>query len=59
MESVIDFGSLLTGLQYLPEREKIILMALINVPAMTQDGDLAKIERLVGQTIISEARENQ
>jgi hypothetical protein len=34
-------------------------MALINVPAMTQNGDLAKIERLVGQTIISEARENQ
>jgi hypothetical protein len=30
MESVIDFGNLLTGLQYLPEREKIILMALIN-----------------------------
>jgi hypothetical protein len=33
MESVIDFGNLLTGLQYLPEREKIILMALINAPA--------------------------
>jgi hypothetical protein len=58
MESVIDFGKLLTGLQYLPEREKIIPMALINAPAMAQDGDLPKIERLVGQIVIAAAREN-
>jgi len=59
MEPVIDFGNLLTGLQYLPEREKIILIALINAPAMAQNGDLAKIERVVGQIIIAAARENQ
>jgi hypothetical protein len=58
MEPVVDFGNLLTGLQYLPEREKIILVALINAHGMAQNGDVAKIERLVGQTIIAAAREN-
>lgn len=53
MESVIDFGKLLTGRQYLPEREKIILMALINASDTAQNGDLAKIERLVGMIIIA------
>jgi hypothetical protein len=58
MEPVVDFGNLLTGLQYLPEREKIILVALINAQGMAQNGEVAKIERLVGQTIIAAAREN-
>lgn len=59
MEGAIDFGDLLTGLQYLPEREKIILVALINSHGPSQNGDSAKIERLIGQTIIAAARENR
>lgn len=58
MEPVIDFGDLVTGLQQLPEREKIILVALINAVRIAQNGELAKIERLVGQSIIAAAREN-
>jgi hypothetical protein len=59
MEAAIDFGDLLTGLQYLPEREKIILVALINSHGASQNGDSAKLERLIGQTIIAAARENR
>ena len=40
MEPVIDFGDLVTGLQQLPEREKIILPALINAVRIAQNGEL-------------------
>jgi hypothetical protein len=59
MEPNIDIGNVLAGLQYLPEREKIILVALINAQAAAQNGEVAKIERLVGQILIAAARENQ
>ena len=58
MKPLIDFGDLLTGLQQLPEREKIILVALINAVRIAQNGELAKIERLVGQSVIAAARDN-
>jgi hypothetical protein len=58
MEPVIDFGDLLNGLRQLPEREKIILVALINAVRIAQNGELAKIERLVGQSVIAAARDN-
>lgn len=59
MQLVIDFGDLLSGLQQLPEREKIILPALINAVRIAQNGEVAKIERFVGQTIIAAARESR
>ena len=59
MEAAIDFGNVLSGLQYLPEREKIILVALINAQGAAQNGEVAKIERLIGQTLITAARENR
>jgi hypothetical protein len=58
MERAIDFGNVLSGLQYLPEREKIILVAVINAQALAQNGEMAKIERLVGQMVIAAARDN-
>lgn len=57
MEYTRDFGELVNGLQYLPEREKIILLALINTQRTALNGDKAKIERLIGQTIIAIANE--
>lgn len=59
MEAVIDFGNLLNGMQRLPEREKIILVALINAHGSPQNGDPGKIERMVAESIIAAARENQ
>jgi hypothetical protein len=58
MEPLLDFGDLLTGLQRLPEREKIILVALINAHGTRENSDVAKIERLVAETVIAAAREN-
>jgi hypothetical protein len=43
----------------LPEREKIILVALINAYGKSENGDGAKIERLVAQTIRGCAKRNQ
>lgn len=57
MEFARDFADLVNGLQYLPEREKIILLALINTQRTALNGDKAKIERLIGQTIIAVAIE--
>lgn len=47
------------GLQRLPEQEKIILVAIINGHGRPETGDMAKIERLVAQTIVAAARENR
>ena len=49
MEPLIDFRDLVTGLQRLPEREKIIVVALINAHGSPESGDAAKIERLVAR----------
>ena len=59
MEGAIDFGSLMAALQYLPDREKIVLVALINAQAVPETGDPAKIERLIGQMIIGAARDKR
>jgi hypothetical protein len=59
MERLIEFGNLVTGLQHLPEREKIILVALINGHGISENGDARKIECMVAQTIITAARDNQ
>jgi hypothetical protein len=58
MEAIVEFGNVVTGLQHLPEREKIIIAALMNAHG-TQNVDTAKLERLIAQTIIAAARENQ
>lgn len=57
MEPLIDFADLVTGLQRLPEREKIILVALINGHGRTEKGNVAKIERMVAQAAIAVARD--
>jgi hypothetical protein len=56
-EPLIDFGDLMTGLQRLPEREKIILVALIKGHGRTEKGNVAKIERMVAQAAIAVARD--
>lgn len=59
MEPLIEFGDLVTGLQRLPEREQIIVVALINAHGRPERGDAAKIERLVAQTLIAAARDQR
>jgi hypothetical protein len=59
MEGPIDFGNLMAALQYLPDREKIVLVALINAQAVPETGDPAKIERLIGQIVIAAARDKR
>jgi hypothetical protein len=55
MQPLVEFGDLVTGLQRLPEREKIILVALINDVERGETGEVPKIERMVAQTLISAA----
>jgi hypothetical protein len=57
MEFARDFGDLVNGLQYLPEREKIILLSLIHTQCTAMNGDKAKLERMIGQMVIAVARE--
>ncbi|MDA8381923.1 MAG: hypothetical protein M0037_02405 [Betaproteobacteria bacterium] len=59
MEEAIDFGSLLNGLQHMPEKDKIVLLALIDRQSGAQNGEVAKIERIIGQMMVSAAREKQ
>lgn len=59
MKPTINFGNLLTGLQCLAERDKLILVALINSHGMPENGDKAEIERVIAQTIIAAAREKR
>jgi hypothetical protein len=56
VEPLINFGDLVTGLQRLPEREKLILMALINGQGRTKNRDVEKVERMIAQTLIAAAR---
>ena len=57
MEFARDFADLVNGLQYLPEREKLILLALINTQRPALNGDKAKLETLIGQIVIAVANE--
>ncbi|HET6756259.1 MAG TPA: hypothetical protein VFH21_01420 [Burkholderiales bacterium] len=57
MEFARDFADLVNGLQYLPEREKLILLALINTQHPALNGDKAKLETLIGQIVIAVANE--
>jgi hypothetical protein len=59
MSPTINFGNLLTGLQCLAERDKIILVALINSHGALENGDAAKIERVLAQKVIAAARETR
>jgi hypothetical protein len=58
MEAPIDFSNLMNGMQYMPDRDKIILVALINSHA-TENSEGAKIERLIGQFVIAAARDKR
>jgi hypothetical protein len=58
MEPLIDFADLLKGLQCLPEREKIILVALVNAHGSRENGNRARLERLVAEAVIAAAREH-
>jgi hypothetical protein len=58
MEALIDFSNLMNGMQYMPDRDKIILVALINAHT-PENGDSAKIERLIGQIVIAAARDKK
>jgi hypothetical protein len=51
MEFARDFADLVNGLKYLPEREKLILLTLINTQRTALNGDKAKLERLIGQIV--------
>lgn len=59
MKPMINFAGLLTGLQCLAEREKVMLLALINAHNALENGDRAKIERVVAEIIIAAAREKR
>ena len=58
MEALIDFSNLMNGMQYMPDRDKIILVALINAHT-PENGDSAKVERLIGQIVIGAARDKK
>lgn len=51
MEFARDFADLVNRLQYSPEREKLILLALINTQRTALNGDRAKLERLIGPIV--------
>jgi hypothetical protein len=59
MKPLIDFADLVSGLQRLPERDKIILVALINDHGRAANGNAAKIERILAQSLIGAARDQR
>ncbi len=56
MEQSVDFGSLLSGLQGMAERDKIIFSALMYRQLRLKTTEAAKIERLLGRMTIDAAR---
>ncbi|MDA8093140.1 MAG: hypothetical protein M0T84_04380 [Betaproteobacteria bacterium] len=56
MEQSVDFGSLLSGLQCMPERDKIIFSALMERQLRLKTPEAAKVERLLGRMTIDAAR---
>ena len=45
----MDFGSILTGLQQMSKKDKLILVALMDRRELSKNGEKAEVDRYIGE----------